>query len=158
MPTGSPSGLARKHVLNTPSSHRVHHARNPQYLDANFGGVLIVFDRLFGTYVEERKDVPCDFGLVAPEISFTQSSRAQRHAVGRPAEGPPLGAPRSARVDVSFWPAGLAAGRRRPDQRRTAPPRRACRRRRIGAAGNDPARWPGGAPLSNEGEEPARWS
>ncbi|MFO1087297.1 MAG: sterol desaturase family protein [Reyranellaceae bacterium] len=58
-----------EHVLNTPSSHRVHHARNPQYLDANFGGVLIVFDRLFGTYVEECEDVLCDFGLVAPEIS-----------------------------------------------------------------------------------------
>ena len=51
-------------VLNTPSSHRVHHARNPEYLDANYGGVLIVFDRLFGTYVEERADVPCDYGLV----------------------------------------------------------------------------------------------
>ncbi|MFO1158546.1 MAG: sterol desaturase family protein [Reyranellaceae bacterium] len=58
-----------EHVLNTPSSHRVHHARNPEYLDANFGGVLIVFDRLFGSYVEEREDVPCAFGLVSPEIS-----------------------------------------------------------------------------------------
>jgi sterol desaturase/sphingolipid hydroxylase (fatty acid hydroxylase superfamily) len=53
-----------EYVLNTPSAHRVHHARNPEYLDANFGGVLIVFDRLFGTYVEERADVPCDYGLV----------------------------------------------------------------------------------------------
>ena len=55
-----------EYVLNTPSAHRVHHARNPEYLDANYGGVLIVFDRLFGTYVEEREDVPCDFGLVTP--------------------------------------------------------------------------------------------
>ncbi len=53
-----------EYVLNTPSAHRVHHARNPEYLDANFGGVLIVFDRLFGTYVEERADVPCEYGLV----------------------------------------------------------------------------------------------
>jgi sterol desaturase/sphingolipid hydroxylase (fatty acid hydroxylase superfamily) len=58
-----------EHVLNTPSSHRVHHARNPDYLDANFGGVLIVFDRLFGTYVAERDDLPCDFGLVSPRAS-----------------------------------------------------------------------------------------
>ncbi len=58
-----------EYVLNTPSSHRVHHARNPAYLDANFGGVLIVFDRLFGTYVAERKDLPCDFGLVSPMVS-----------------------------------------------------------------------------------------
>jgi sterol desaturase/sphingolipid hydroxylase (fatty acid hydroxylase superfamily) len=53
-----------EYVLNTPSAHRVHHARNPEYLDSNFGGVLIVFDRLFGTYVEERADLPCEYGLV----------------------------------------------------------------------------------------------
>ena len=58
-----------EYVLNTPSSHRVHHARNPEYLDANFGGVLIVFDRLFGTYVAERADLPCDYGLVSPVVS-----------------------------------------------------------------------------------------
>jgi hypothetical protein len=44
----------------------VHHARNPQYLDANFGGVLIVFDRLFGSFVAEDAAVPCDYGLVKP--------------------------------------------------------------------------------------------
>jgi sterol desaturase/sphingolipid hydroxylase (fatty acid hydroxylase superfamily) len=53
-----------EYVLNTPSAHRVHHARNPEYLDANYGGVLVVFDRLFGTYIEERADLPCDYGLV----------------------------------------------------------------------------------------------
>jgi sterol desaturase/sphingolipid hydroxylase (fatty acid hydroxylase superfamily) len=53
-----------EYVLNTPSAHRVHHARNPEYLDANYGGVLIVFDRLFGTYIAERADIPCDYGLV----------------------------------------------------------------------------------------------
>jgi sterol desaturase/sphingolipid hydroxylase (fatty acid hydroxylase superfamily) len=53
-------------VLNTPSAHRVHHASNPEYLDANYGGVLIVFDRLFGTYVAERDDLPCRYGLVHP--------------------------------------------------------------------------------------------
>ena len=51
-------------VLNTPSAHRVHHAANTEYLDANYGGVLIIFDRLFGTYVAERADTPCRFGLV----------------------------------------------------------------------------------------------
>ncbi len=56
-------------VLNTPSAHRVHHARNPEYLDANYGGVLIVFDRLFGTYVRERDDIPCDYGLVHRQTS-----------------------------------------------------------------------------------------
>jgi sterol desaturase/sphingolipid hydroxylase (fatty acid hydroxylase superfamily) len=59
-----------EYVLNTPSAHRVHHARNPEYLDANFGGVLIVFDRLFGTYVEERADLPCEYGLVHPVTTY----------------------------------------------------------------------------------------
>lgn len=59
-----------EYVLNTPSAHRVHHARNPEYLDANFGGVLIVFDRLFGTYVEERAGLPCQFGLVTPVTTY----------------------------------------------------------------------------------------
>jgi sterol desaturase/sphingolipid hydroxylase (fatty acid hydroxylase superfamily) len=53
-------------VLNTPSHHRVHHAANPPYLDKNFGGVLIVFDRLFGTFEAERATVPCRYGLVEP--------------------------------------------------------------------------------------------
>jgi sterol desaturase/sphingolipid hydroxylase (fatty acid hydroxylase superfamily) len=55
-----------EYVLNTPSHHRVHHAANPDYLDANYGGVLIVFDRLFGTFVAERADLPCRYGLVEP--------------------------------------------------------------------------------------------
>ena len=59
-----------EYVLNTPSAHRVHHARNPEYLDANFGGVLIVFDRLFGTYVAERADLPCEYGLVTPVTTY----------------------------------------------------------------------------------------
>lgn len=59
-----------EYVLNTPSAHRVHHASNPQYLDANFGGVLIIFDRLFGTYVPERADLPPIYGLVKPMMSY----------------------------------------------------------------------------------------
>jgi sterol desaturase/sphingolipid hydroxylase (fatty acid hydroxylase superfamily) len=58
-----------EYVLNTPSAHRVHHARNVEYLDANYGGVLTVFDRLFGTYIEERADVPCDYGVISPRVS-----------------------------------------------------------------------------------------
>jgi sterol desaturase/sphingolipid hydroxylase (fatty acid hydroxylase superfamily) len=55
-----------EYVFNTPSAHRVHHASNVEYLDVNYGGVLIVFDRLFGTYREERSDLPCRYGLVTP--------------------------------------------------------------------------------------------
>jgi sterol desaturase/sphingolipid hydroxylase (fatty acid hydroxylase superfamily) len=56
-------------ILNTASAHRVHHASNLEYLDANYGGVLLIFDRLFGTYVPERDDLPCRYGLVHPLTS-----------------------------------------------------------------------------------------
>ena len=59
-----------EYVLNTPSAHRVHHASNPEYLDANYGGVLIVFDRLFGSYIAERDDLPCRYGLVTPVTTY----------------------------------------------------------------------------------------
>jgi len=57
-------------VFNTPSHHRVHHARNTCYLDANYGGVLIAFDRLFGTFIAERADKACDYGLVTRVNSY----------------------------------------------------------------------------------------
>lgn len=49
-------------LLDTPSNHRVHHGRNEQYIDKNYGGVLIIFDRLFGTYEEEVETV--EYGIV----------------------------------------------------------------------------------------------
>ena len=51
-------------VFNTPSVHRVHHARNPEYIDKNYGGILILWDRLFGTYKAE--DNPVDYGVTEP--------------------------------------------------------------------------------------------
>jgi sterol desaturase/sphingolipid hydroxylase (fatty acid hydroxylase superfamily) len=57
-------------ILNTPSAHRVHHASNPEYIDMNFGGVVIVFDRLFGTYKAEDARLPMRFGLTHPMISM----------------------------------------------------------------------------------------
>lgn len=42
-------------IFNTPSNHRVHHASNPDYLDKNMGGILIIFDHLFGTYTPEKE-------------------------------------------------------------------------------------------------------
>jgi sterol desaturase/sphingolipid hydroxylase (fatty acid hydroxylase superfamily) len=44
-------------ILNTPSVHRVHHGANPQYIDKNYGGILIIWDRLFGTYEPENEKV-----------------------------------------------------------------------------------------------------
>jgi sterol desaturase/sphingolipid hydroxylase (fatty acid hydroxylase superfamily) len=51
-------------IFNTPSAHRVHHAINANYLDRNFGGVLVVFDRFFGTYVPECAENPPRYGLI----------------------------------------------------------------------------------------------
>ncbi len=51
-------------VMNTPSHHRVHHGRNARYLDSNYAGVFIIWDKLFGTFVAERDDDKPDYGLV----------------------------------------------------------------------------------------------
>ena len=51
-------------VMNTPSHHRVHHGRNARYLDANYAGVLIIWDRMFGTFVPEQASEKPDYGLV----------------------------------------------------------------------------------------------
>ena len=42
-------------IFNTPSNHRVHHGTNPEYIDKNLGGLLMIFDHLFGTYAKEVK-------------------------------------------------------------------------------------------------------
>jgi len=55
-------------VLNTPSNHRVHHARNPKYIDRNHGGTLIVWDRLFGTYKAEEEEPV--YGVTTPLRSW----------------------------------------------------------------------------------------
>lgn len=52
-----------EYVFNTPSHHRVHHGRNPEYIDKNYGGTLIIFDRLFGTFEPE---------VAKPEFGITQ--------------------------------------------------------------------------------------
>jgi sterol desaturase/sphingolipid hydroxylase (fatty acid hydroxylase superfamily) len=57
-----------EHVFNTPSQHRVHHAINPRYLDKNYGGTLMVWDRLFGTF-EPETEAPV-YGLVKPLHSY----------------------------------------------------------------------------------------
>jgi sterol desaturase/sphingolipid hydroxylase (fatty acid hydroxylase superfamily) len=57
-------------VFNTPSHHRVHHATNPRYLDANYAGTLIIWDRMFGTFVEERPEDAPRYGLVSDIATF----------------------------------------------------------------------------------------
>jgi sterol desaturase/sphingolipid hydroxylase (fatty acid hydroxylase superfamily) len=55
-------------VLNTPSHHRVHHGSNPQYIDRNHGSILILWDRLFGTF--QREEEPVVYGLTKNIESF----------------------------------------------------------------------------------------
>ncbi|MEQ9464374.1 MAG: sterol desaturase family protein [Haliea sp.] len=72
-------------VFNTPSHHRVHHGSNVRYLDRNHGGVLIVWDRLFGTFSEERDDEPVVYGLttnIDSDNPWTVLSHEYR-AIGR---------------------------------------------------------------------------
>ncbi len=54
----------------SPSNHRVHHAQNPRYMDRNYGGVFIVWDRLFGTFQEELDEEPVIFGVTTPLASW----------------------------------------------------------------------------------------
>ena len=50
-------------ILLTPSHHRVHHARNPLYMDTNFCNLLNIWDRIFKTFQHEKKDVPPEYGI-----------------------------------------------------------------------------------------------
>jgi sterol desaturase/sphingolipid hydroxylase (fatty acid hydroxylase superfamily) len=57
-------------ILVTPSNHRVHHACNAEYIDANYGGIFILWDRIFGTYLAERADLPPVYGTRSPMRSW----------------------------------------------------------------------------------------
>ena len=57
-----------EYVLNTPSHHRVHHGVNDQYLDKNYAGIFIIWDRMFGTFVEESEQVR--YGIITPLTSY----------------------------------------------------------------------------------------
>lgn len=57
-------------VMNTPSHHGVHHATNPRYLDSNYAGVFIIWDKMFGTFVAEVAADPPIYGIVTPVRSY----------------------------------------------------------------------------------------
>ena len=57
-------------VFVTPSNHRVHHAQNDLYVDRNYGGVFILWDRLFGSFQEELESEPCIYGIRGPLHTF----------------------------------------------------------------------------------------
>jgi sterol desaturase/sphingolipid hydroxylase (fatty acid hydroxylase superfamily) len=110
-------------VFNTPSHHRVHHARNPRYLDRNYAGILIVWDRLFGTFQPELAEEACRYGLVHNLGTFNPLRvafhewiaiaqdlvRAPRHALGW-LFGPPGWSPDGSRDTSASLKAQWAAG------------------------------------------------
>ncbi|WP_462164234.1 sterol desaturase family protein [Pseudoalteromonas xiamenensis] len=81
-----------EHLFNTPTHHRIHHASNDHYLDKNYAGVLIIWDKLFGTYVEEDANITIEYGIKGPAprnnliaINFAQLRhmlKSVRHAHG----------------------------------------------------------------------------
>ena len=89
-------------AFNTPSHHRVHHGRNPEYLDRNYAGILIVWDRLFGSF--EPEVAPVIFGLTKDITTHNpfriathelagiwrdvRASESWRHRVARIVRGP----------------------------------------------------------------------
>jgi sterol desaturase/sphingolipid hydroxylase (fatty acid hydroxylase superfamily) len=58
-------------IFVTPSNHRVHHAQNDRYVDRNYGGVFILWDRMFGTFQEELETEPCIYGIRGPLKTFS---------------------------------------------------------------------------------------
>lgn len=90
-------------VLNTPAHHRVHHASNNACLDRNYGGVLIVFDRLFGSFAEAPRHEPLRYGVAGGtpsynplRIAFAEWRKLFRDAVRAPTL--------AARLKVLFGP------------------------------------------------------
>lgn len=57
-------------IIVTPSHHRVHHAINPAYIDKNYSQIFIIWDRLFGTFQEEKKDIPPVYGITRPASTW----------------------------------------------------------------------------------------
>ncbi len=69
-------------VMNTPSHHRVHHATNARYLDSNYAGVFIVWDRMFGSFVAEDEHEKPRYGIVKNLATFNPFKVAFHEFVG----------------------------------------------------------------------------
>jgi len=90
-------------LFNTPSHHRVHHGSNQQYLDKNYGGILIVFDRLFGTFEPEVE--PVRYGLTK-NINTFNPFRVISHEYVAMARGVRSGRGLAAKLGAVFAPPG----------------------------------------------------
>jgi sterol desaturase/sphingolipid hydroxylase (fatty acid hydroxylase superfamily) len=102
-------------VFNTPSHHRVHHARNPRYLDANYAGTLIIWDRLFGTFVPELDRDPPAYGLVKNVDSFNPVTVALGEYAGIAKDAISSTASFADRIRYVFAPPGFSHDGSRQD-------------------------------------------
>jgi sterol desaturase/sphingolipid hydroxylase (fatty acid hydroxylase superfamily) len=91
-------------VMNTPSHHRVHHAVNPRYLDRNYAGVFIVWDKIFGTFTPELDEEPARYGIVKQLGSFNLLWGVFHEWIGIAADL--VRAPFSAKIGYLFGPPG----------------------------------------------------
>lgn len=95
-------------IFNTPSHHRVHHSTHPTHLDMNYAGIFIIWDRLFGTFVEEQDDEAMTYGLVKNIETFNpfRVAFAEWIAIFRDALSPGLSL--RERVGYVFAPPGYS--------------------------------------------------
>ena len=151
-------------LFNTPSHHRVHHGRNPQYLDRNYGGIFIIYDRLFGSFEPEREAV--DYGLTKNlstynpvRIAFHEWAAMLRAAWAAPGVLNKLGyllrgaglAPRWARRD------GAAVAATTCQRRELANRRRFFFGRRLLLTENSPERGPTGSRMCSAARSMKRY-
>ena len=104
-------------MLNTPSHHRVHHGANKQYLDKNYGGILIVWDKLFGTFEPEVRRIK--YGLTKNIHTFNPIKVGYHEFVDIARDVRRSGSVRRARARLRA--AGLGAG---PEPESSWPPDR----------------------------------
>ena len=66
-------------IFSTPSSHRVHHAKNPIYIDRNYGGTLVIWDRMFGSWQPELREEACHYGTTNAPNTLSPLKLNLRH-------------------------------------------------------------------------------
>ena len=93
-------------VMNTPSHHRVHHATNPRYLDSNYAGTLIIWDRMFGSFVPENAEDLPRYGIVKNLGTFNPVKVAFHEWVGMFKDAFQPGITVADRLNYLFQPPG----------------------------------------------------
>ena len=93
-------------IFNTPSHHRVHHATNPRYLDSNYAGTLIIWDRMFGTFVEELEEDAPRYGIVKNVGTFNPVRIAFHEWIGMFKDAARPGLTARQRLGYLFMPPG----------------------------------------------------